>query len=117
MREMLTVAVVAILLSAPVEAADKFGRYKTMGLGKVSCTEFLQHEKENRWLAKLMTSWSLGYLTAVNQIQEGTINIIGLTDEDGVSEWINKYCREHRYSNYSDALTALITEFYPFRIK
>jgi len=59
-------AIFALMLSAPADAADAQGYYKTIGVGKKTCGEFLDAQKSKGDEYRRFQDWFEGYISAYN---------------------------------------------------
>lgn len=76
MRTLLYAALVA-MAGAPALAVDESGNYAVKGLGGAQCQSLVTAaEQQNAEALTQMGSWMIGYLSAINQYEQNTFDII-----------------------------------------
>lgn len=80
------------------------------GPGAISCGTWTKDSKfnQNRYAAEI--AWIMGYLSARN-LQSEYSDFLKGTDNNAISEWIDKYCRANPQSEVTDAANALVEEY------
>jgi hypothetical protein len=81
-----------ILNATACEAADDQGRLGVSGDGSKSCNSYLSEDAVARVYFK---DWVGGYVTAINELTPGVVDILGGTPLTGAMDWIDNYCRQH----------------------
>lgn len=84
--------------------------YTAYGIGAKSCGAWIEARARRGEFARddeyALTSWSLGYLSAVGNYGPKLRH----TDSDGVKVYLDHYCAAHPVANFSDALDAMVKE-------
>ena len=107
---------ILLLLFTPVPASsrDAKGNYVALGFGLESCQTFLQARSNGLDLP--YRHWLTGYLTAVNKLTKGTVDMRGTINMDGMLGSLEQYCIKYRQHSFSRAVEALVKDLYPKRM-
>ena len=100
-------AAALLLPCSMAHATDAAGRYTSRGLGNRSCALYLESRKGA--LAGLgFTTWLSGFFTAVNQITDGTEDILAGMGLDEAMEWLETRCRKYPTSTFAAVAYAFV---------
>jgi hypothetical protein len=90
-------------------AGDAWAKVQILGPGAgTSCGTWLEDRDANR--AGVDESWILGFLSGIGYaLGERGIDPLHDTDHNGVTAWIDNYCRGHPIDLISAAAAALVT--------
>lgn len=102
-----------MLVSVSVWAGDENGQFAA--LGTKSCGMYIDQRKAAAWPDTVSRAWIAGYLTAYNRLVPDTYNIIGNSDLESVTLWLENYCRAHPLNDLDDAMNRLVIELDPKR--
>ncbi len=119
-----TIFVLAMFfLPVTVNASDVDGKFAvSVPKGEIgSCEQYVAaRDKARRGEYRdqnLHFSWMLGYLTAYNTQTPDTYDIQGQTDLSGILVWLENYCKQNPLHGFIDAMTLLMDELHPKRIR
>ena len=105
-----SICLLASALLAPCSAAhatNEAGRYTSRGFGNRSCALYVESRKGS--LAGLgFTTWLSGFFTAVNQLTEGTEDILAGMSLDDAMEWLEIRCRKYPASTFAAVANAFV---------
>jgi hypothetical protein len=114
----ITVFLVATMVVTGTAAQDD-GTYTVLGVGAISCGQFLKHSKNRDDLMGDM-AWVQGFLSASNALSNeknsppssaGYRNHAGqTTDYEGLKAWVINYCTAHPIDPLEYAAAALRPE-------
>lgn len=128
-RQVIRLAVIAAMgmavVTVPVMAADKNGRYQGWGYGADSggtfapilATRFSDLNSSERTKARAYVDWLGGYLTAANIYRPDTYSVSAGGDLAGLKAWIATYGKNYPTENLQDASVALVNFLHPKRTK
>ena len=110
------IAVLVLLLLAvvPGRASDKDGAYFALGLGTYSCGAYVESKRAFRNRVQVY-DWVNGYLSAYNNLQSDTYDILGNTDIDGAMVWLENHCQKHPLEAFATAVQRLVIQLGPKR--
>jgi len=103
----------ALLLSAPADAADAQGYYKTVGVGKKTCGEFLDAQKSKGDEYRRFQDWFEGYISAYNRWTPGVSSVAGSTPMATHTAWLVEFCTGSSSSFFSKAVDRLVRDLGP----
>ena len=89
------VAIVAMLPTATVQAADGKGHFAFRGVGGQSCKMAMDQMQKDSKEAITMDSWLMGYLTAANREQPDTFDISPIVAPSDLSNAVVGLCQTH----------------------
>jgi hypothetical protein len=119
-----TIFVLAMFfLPATVNASDVDGKFAvSVPRGKVgSCGQYVAARDERRTgehrAENLHINWIFGYMTAYNTQTPDTYDIQGQTDLSEILVWLEDYCKQNPLHGFIDAMTLLMDELHPKRIR
>jgi len=123
MKRTIFVLAMSLLLPATVNAADIDGKYAvSVANGKMgSCAQYItardkgrrsKYREENRHIG-----WIFGYLTAYNRQTPDTWSIEGQTDTSAILLWLENYCKQNSFVDFTEAMVLLTDELHPRRIR
>jgi hypothetical protein len=100
------VSVALTLLGFPSAiGADENLNYTAFGIGLKSCGSYTEARKSDVELR--FVDWLAGYFTALNRVTLHTHNLIGNTDFDGATGWLDNYCKDHPTERFGGAADSL----------
>lgn len=107
-----TVALCAVVSTTSVTgvAADNEGTYTIHGVGVGSCGKFIGAANEGNfqknWIEwNKYAAYTQGYITGINELLNGTRNILGSTDLEGLMGAVENYCKKNPTENFYNALS------------
>jgi hypothetical protein len=108
-RLLLTALAAVVLFTASARAEN----YRLLGQGGVSCDAWTANRASGRldtWLPE--GSWVLGFLSGIGEMGGPPQNYDPLRgmDADGVTAWLDTYCRTHPPQKLIDAARAFVFE-------
>jgi len=107
---------IALSLYLPASrAADTHGRYWIYGVGRQICSTYMEARKNGGIAEISYKNWVGGYLTAINQVQDDTYNIVGESDFQGAMVWLDSYCKKHPNNTITMAIANMTAVLYPRR--
>jgi hypothetical protein len=89
------VAIVAMSLTATVQAADSKGHFAFRGIGGQSCRIAMDQMQKDSKAAIALDSWLMGYLTAANREQSDTFDISPVVASGDLLNAVIALCRAH----------------------
>jgi hypothetical protein len=99
----------ALLWPLDASAIDETGKYMTRGIGSKdgSCGEYVRAETEvRRWFE----NWFMGYISGINRAKEGKSDYSNGIAADGLTQWIENYCKQNPLTSFSSAVDAMLEE-------
>ena len=108
----------ALLLSlaGPARAADTRGLFSVKGVGTADCQRYLNARKEGGREYFVFAGYLGGYLTAYNQITEGTFDIVPWQTLDTIAGMLSSFCTKNPTANFVVAVTRLVKFLEPERL-
>ena len=99
------------LTSSPGQGADGQGNFAVKGSGSATCQSYFtaRESRDPAYLA--FRSWINGYLTAYNQLVQGTYDIADGTDLEQMAAQLDQFCRQNPTQNFVTAVTAMTTVY------
>ena len=97
-------------LSAPADAADSQGYYKTIGVGQKTCGEFLDANTKKDDDYSRFQDWLAGYVSAYNRWTPGVSSVAGNTPMATHAAWLVEFCTGSSSSFFSKAVDRLVRE-------
>jgi hypothetical protein len=91
---------IAVCLTFLFRTSD-VGAVTMLGAGNLSCGSWIAQRDE--MVRQLNISWVLGYLSGMNLMADK--DFLKSYEVNGITEAINKYCRENPLNNITDAAT------------
>ena len=85
----------AVFLAAVpgAEASDINGDFAVRGVGAQSCATLTQQiEADPQTIPLVAASWLMGYLTAINRTQDGTYDMMPVSDPAGIYQMVVGLC-------------------------
>jgi len=105
-----TAAALALVPSAPADAADAQGYYKTVGIGKKTCGEFLDaHARKSDDYGRFQ-DWLAGYVSAYNRWTPGVSSVTGSAPIASHTAWLVKFCTGSSSTFFSKAADRLVRD-------
>jgi hypothetical protein len=98
-----------VLMTNQVSASPK---RTYMGAGGVSCGIWLEaRQRATRGNTDDMLAWVQGFLSGINMaLYQSNPDFLVETDAQGISAWLDNYCRQHPLENLINASGTLISE-------
>lgn len=84
----------ALWMSGAAHAADTKGNFAIKGAGRVTCADFNRAIAGKSEAALGMVSWLAGYLTAANQYEPRTYDLLAWQDELYLVASVRGYCQK-----------------------
>ena len=106
-------AAFALLPSAPADAADAQGYYKTVGIGQKTCGEFLDAHRSKGDDYRQFQDWFEGYISAYNRWTPGVSSVAGSTPMATHNAWLVEFCTGSSSSFFSKAVDRLVRDLGP----
>lgn len=103
-------AALALFVAASAEAADDQGYYKTVGVGKKTCGEFVDAHAEKGADYRRFQDWLEGYVSAYNRWTPGVSSVAGNTPLASHAAWLVEFCNGSSSSFFSKAVDRLVRE-------
>lgn len=88
-------ALIALLIAAPVRAADSEGRFAIEGGGAMPCSDFLDAEKRGSSRYDYFLGWAQGYLTAANRYEAETFDLVPWQNSRILTLAIRGFCEQN----------------------
>lgn len=107
------IALIALVVSGSVLAADRHGGYAVRGYGTQTCGAYVANRSRNNDDA--YANWLGGYLSGFNRFNKDTWDISGTLDTDAEMLWLENYCKAHPLDKFSEASEKLIVNLFPIR--
>jgi hypothetical protein len=82
------------LFAAPALAADEEGRFAMRGVGIVSCGQYLELIEDQPDQLPRFFGWLNGYLSAANQYEEDTYNLVPWQETRLLAAALARYCQQ-----------------------
>ncbi|MFK7829521.1 MAG: peptidoglycan-binding domain-containing protein [Congregibacter sp.] len=105
------------LLSPATSAADKNGDFALEGAGRATCSRFLTAVDEDSTEVLLFGGWLHGYITALNQLNEQTYDIVTWPSVQQQLQFLAGYCRENSKQRFFNAAAAMVEQMRPYRLQ
>lgn len=97
----------ALALATSAVAADKAGHFALKGAGLASCTRFVEALQSESKEALLFAGWVHGYLTAMNEVNAETYDILPWQQPNMVLLSLDQYCRANPELRFFQAVVAM----------
>ena len=101
--------------SSLAQASDKQGRYWIYGVGRQTCSTYLEARRNSGISEISYKNWISGYLTSSNRSSKDTYNLLGNTDFQGALAWLDRYCKKSPKNTVYMAMANLTAVMYPKR--
>ncbi|MCS3902722.1 hypothetical protein J2T55_000726 [Methylohalomonas lacus] len=111
----LLTAVVSVLFSSSLYAADAEGNYAIWGMGNASCHSYNKAREKDG--TDEFRYYIMGYLTAYNVHQSETYSISNLQEMPDIMAWFDDFCTNNAVHSFESALANFISEHYEDRKK
>jgi hypothetical protein len=98
-------------------ASDEHGRYWIYGVGRQTCSTYLESRKSGGISEISYKNWISGYLTSSNRSSDDTYNLLGNTDFHGALVWLDRYCKKSPKNTVYMGMANLTAVMYPKRRK
>ncbi|NVO16953.1 MAG: hypothetical protein HXX10_23245 [Rhodoplanes sp.] len=106
------ICVFAALLPWLMSNAVSADEHPVLGQGNVTCSVWLEGRQAENVNATSRTAWVLGYLTAYNEYgPKEHFDVSDAKSTEELTEWIDKYCQQHRENSLHKASAAFIETF------
>ena len=92
----------------PLHAADADGYYRTLGVGKRTCGEFVEAATRRDAAFTHFVAWLAGYLSAYNRFMPGVSSVTGKRGAMEQVPWLKTYCGDNASAFFSKAAERLI---------
>lgn len=103
-----------LVLARPVYA----NTIEVLGAGNQSCGDWTQAEQNSdQFGANEMLEWVLGYVVGIESVASGlrNKNFTLTTDTNGVSGWLDNYCKTNPTQSLSDAANQFLSSINPIQ--
>ncbi len=97
----------AMALATSAIAADKAGSFALKGAGLASCTRFVEALQSESREALLFAGWVHGYLTAMNEVNDQTYDLLPWQQPNMVLLSLDQYCRANPELRFFQAVAAM----------
>ncbi len=94
-----------MIICSLAQAADREGRYLISGIGKDSCTSFVDADDVGKAFYR---TWFSGYITAHNFHAEETYSIVNEKSVQDLETWLRSYCFANLGNSFDQAVKALM---------
>lgn len=112
----LLLAMLPLVLTTPLQAADADGNYAIWGMGGASCHAYSKARAADTDEAANFRYYIMGYLTAYNVHQPDTYSISADQSMPEILAWLDSFCDTHAVHSFDNALKNFIVEKYADRM-
>ncbi len=109
-----------LLLLSPygAQAAGEEGPFALEGVGSEPCKQFTRARKDQKSQDyALFVGWIYGYLSAYNQFNEDTVDIIPWQGFGLLDTFLSNYCQKHPKDAFAAAVGAMTSSVAPMRLQ
>ena len=104
----LALALYSVGAKAQEDAAGAENSFALKGLGQATCNQYLQERGAESGVYGRFMSWTQGYLSAYNQMQSDTVDIMPWQSTGLQASLITEYCKQNREARYFQAVAWLV---------
>lgn len=101
----------SFLFAAGAQAADDKGNFALRGIGAQNCGLLIEQMQQDQAVVPVVTTWLLGYVTAVNRLTPETYDISPVVDSSALMRMVVGVCQKFPDSRFetvvADVLQAL----------
>ena len=90
MKTILATAALSLALAGAASAADDQGRYQVLGLGALTCADYIDAPAE---AADIVGVWVQGYATALNQVVAGVKDVTAGHSDAEIAQSLWNVCK------------------------
>ena len=99
-----------------VLAADASGKFAAKGVGRASCTDFVQVVENKDGKALIYAGWIDGYISASNLYVRETYDLLPWQGSTVIFTSLRKFCRENPELDFQSAVTAMVRTLHRQRV-
>jgi hypothetical protein len=81
-----------------------------LGIGNISCGQWLSHRETQDNDARIVDSWLMGFFSGRNVFDRLSKSMFLSPDEPHLLDAVSVYCRSHKSTSVYEAATAFIAE-------
>lgn len=97
------------LASYSAQAADAKGNFAVHGIGATSCAETVAAIHQGHVSVRMeLSSWLMGYITALNRIDHNTFDIMAIQSPVAVTDLVLNVCTKNDKDNIESVANAII---------
>jgi len=100
-----------------VSAADENGRYWIYGVGRQTCSTYLEARRSGGFSEISYKNWISGYLTSSNRSSAETYDLLSNNGFKTALIWLDRYCNKNPSNTVYMAMANLTAVYYPKRKK
>ena len=113
--------IVLLLLLGLAAAGSAFGvtperRFAVKGVGRATCSRFLEAQQERNAEYPVYGGWINGYLTALNQTQPEVFDLVSWQTTDTLARSLRAHCRQHPDKLFYLAMIEMARALAPHRL-
>lgn len=117
MVRLIAIVMLSLVLSDVSMAADNDGKFAAKGAARRVCSDFTQASKDKTSDVLLYGGWVEGYLSAYNQFQPDTYDVMPWQTTELVLIFLRRHCESHPQTKFFDAMSSLISSLFPIRLE
>ncbi len=107
MKTILATAALSLALAGAASAADDQGRYQVLGLGALTCADYIDAPAE---AADIVGVWVQGYATALNQVVSGVKDVTAGHSDAEIAQSLWNVCKANPKLMMADATRDVIVK-------
>lgn len=104
----LVLAVSLAIAAASAHCADARSKYSVRGSGLLTCAHFVQARKTRSNAYYAFAGWIDGFVTARNQQQENTYDVLSFESLELLMLLINQHCEKHPNDHFFSVVNSLL---------
>lgn len=102
---------------APARAEDGEGRFAVKGVGAAPCSAYVDAFEAQDVKAAQMLGWVAGYLTAVNERQAETFDVISWQTDYLIAASLSEYCKQNLETPLHAAMANMVRRLNADRVE
>ncbi|WP_158965906.1 peptidoglycan-binding domain-containing protein [Paraglaciecola sp. L3A3] len=105
------------VFAAPLQAADKEGKFAVKGAGKRDCSSFVQAADDKSTDYYLYGGWLEGYISSYNAFQTQNYDSTPWQTTELLLTLLKRHCVSHPKVKFLSAVNGLLKTLYPIRLE
>lgn len=106
---------ILLSFSLNLSAKDANKEFATYGKGGDSCQSYLDARRQGGVTEDEFRQWLAGYISAFNLIIDGTYDVFGSTDFEGLMAWLDDRCTKYPRANLTNTVARFTEITFPYR--
>ncbi len=106
----------ALVLTTAVDGADRTGQYAVKGVGQAPCADFARAMAGNPAQTAPFLQWLAGYLSAANQYETATYDVLAWQTDSVLAGALTGYCRANPKTAFAQAAAKMVDSLRASRV-